>query len=303
VSAINHILCPIDFSDASAHAAEQAVAIARWSGATVTALHVEQPLFVPAPALSAPGDRVGGPRSSGVSEQARRFMAPAAIARVSTTVWVDVGDPVAIILESAMRLPADLIVMGTHGASGFQHLILGSVAEKVLRRAACPVLTVPPRAQTTSALPFRRILCGVDFSEWSAHALEFAGTLARQSGASLEVLHVIEWPWDEAVPPELPELPPAEAHALAEARRYLEVSASKRLETLVADEVPGGCEVVMRTPYGKPYAAILRTAVESHVDLIVLGVHGRRPIDIALFGSTTNHVVRRATCPVLTLRQ
>ena len=77
-----------------------------------------------------------------------------------------------MILDRAASLPADLIVMGTHGAGGFQHLVLGSVTEKVLRQAACPVLTVPPRAQATSRLPFSRLLCAVDFSDVSLAALD-----------------------------------------------------------------------------------------------------------------------------------
>jgi nucleotide-binding universal stress UspA family protein len=85
-----------------------------------------------------------------------------------------------------------LIVMGTHGTSGFQHLVLGSVTERVLRKAACPVLTVPPRAHATSRIPFSRLLCAIDFSESSLVALQFALSLAEESDARLTMLHVLE---------------------------------------------------------------------------------------------------------------
>ena len=90
-----------------------------------------------------------------------------------------------------------LIVIGTHGAGGFEHLVLGSVTEKVLRRATCPVLTVPPRARTTAKLPFKRILCPLDFSESSLAALDFAFSLAQQGDAELTILHVFEWPAED----------------------------------------------------------------------------------------------------------
>jgi nucleotide-binding universal stress UspA family protein len=64
----------------------------------------------------------------------------------------------------------------------------------VLRKARCPVLTVPPRAQATSRLPFRRVLCAIDFSEASLGALQFAASLIQESGAALTLLHVLEWP-------------------------------------------------------------------------------------------------------------
>jgi hypothetical protein len=83
---------------------------------------------------------------------------------VDVDVLVETGPPANQILERARSLPADLIVMGTHGEGGFRHLVLGSVAEKVLRQATCPLLTVPPHARATSKLPFKRLLCPVDFS-------------------------------------------------------------------------------------------------------------------------------------------
>jgi nucleotide-binding universal stress UspA family protein len=216
-------------------------------------------------------------------------------------VLVDVGQPARRILDRASTLPADLIVMGTHGAGGFEHLMLGSVTEKVVRQARCPVLTVPPHAKGGSPLPFTRLLCAVDFSDASLSAVKMALSLARESGACLTLLHVIEWPWHEPPPPAIDQLPAAQAAALAEFRRYSEESASKRLESLVPD-LDSVSRVTTRLRSGKPHVQILEVAAEEHSDIIIIGVQGRNALDMALFGSTTNQVVRRASCPVLTLR-
>jgi nucleotide-binding universal stress UspA family protein len=302
---VRQILCPVDFSDASAHAVDQGVVLARWYGARITALHVD----------TAVGARVGGLTYPDVQaltlESAERqrledrvatFCQAAAAAGVAVDVRVVLGHPVAAILDHAASLRADLIVMGTHGVSGFQHLVLGSVTEKVLRRATCHVLTVPPRAQATSTLPFKRLLCAVDFSEPSLEAVRVAGSLAGEAGARLVLMHVLEWPWHEPPPPRLADLPETQAAALADYRRYLETTATARLESTASTDVPQGTAVVVRVGHGKPYEQLLVAAREDGADLIVLGVHGRSALGLGVFGSTTNQLVRAATCPVLTVR-
>jgi nucleotide-binding universal stress UspA family protein len=216
---------------------------------------------------------------------------------------VDVGLPTRAILDRAATLPADLIVMGTHGAGGFEHMLLGSVTEKVLRRATCPVLTVPPRARATSTLPFRRVLCAIDFSEWSRSAFGMASSLATESGAELTLVHVIEWPWHEPPAPAYEDLPRQQAIALSDYRRYVEVMANHQLADFGCPDGVAACAVNRTVCHGKPYVELLRLAAETGADLIVLGVHGRNILDLTLFGSTTNQLVRRATCPVLTLRR
>jgi nucleotide-binding universal stress UspA family protein len=300
---ISTVLCPIDFSESSAHALELAAAVAGWCQSRLVVVHAYAPLFVPVPGLPPPPERVPEYEQERVLDQASRFVDASIGSAIKAKVSVVVSHPTAAILDSAASLPADLIVMGTHGLSGFEHLMLGSVTEKVLRRAACPVLTVPPRAQATSRFPFTRILCAVDFSEWSAAAVDLASSLARESGAALELLHVIEWPWHEPPPPMLEGLPAEQVAAVNEFRRYLVNSATRRLESLVSGAVRDRCAVTAHVGHGKAYVEVLRAAAVQRADLIVLGVHGRNPLDVALFGSTTNQVVRRATCPVLTLRR
>jgi nucleotide-binding universal stress UspA family protein len=117
----------------------------------------------------------------------------------------------------------------------------------------------------------------------------------------LTLLHVVEWPWHEPPPPDLRELPAQHSTALAEFRRDIENSATERLNALIPEVVREQRTTVTRVVHGKSYVELLRVAAEEGVDLIVMGVHGHNAVDAMLFGSTTNQVGRRATCPVVTL--
>jgi len=299
------ILCPVDFSDGSRHAVEYATALARISHGSITALYVVSPF--------APPEVPGGPEVPVMSYEAREqevwrvesevaaMFEDATTRGIRVDVLVDRGQPPHQILMRAADLPADIIVMGTHGAGGFEHLMLGSVAEKVVRKATCPVITVPPHAERADG-PFRKIVCAVDFSEWSVAALDAACAIAQENEGSVTAVHVIEWPWQEPPAPDFSQLPPAEAAALLEYRRYQETMAESRLDAMKKDVCGDRCRLDTRIAHGKPYAEILCTAERARADLIVIGVHGRSSLDVFFFGSTTHQVVRRAPCPVLTLR-
>jgi nucleotide-binding universal stress UspA family protein len=287
---IHHILCPSDFSEASAHAVDQATALADAYKAKIVALHAVSPLTSAAEA----------PAMDECRERLRACFARAVNAGIPVDVEVALGLPVHRILDRASSLPADVIVMSTHGTSGFERFVLGSVTEKVLRKATCPVLTVPPHAQATSRLPFAHVLCAVDFSDASTGAVNWAISLAQASGAKVTLVHVLEWPWHEPPPPDLSQLPKEQADALLAFRRYTEQSAKDRLESLLPQHFTAR-EAVTRLRNGKPWAEILAVAREEPCDLIIMGVRGRNPVDLTLFGSTTNQVVRMASCPVLTL--
>jgi nucleotide-binding universal stress UspA family protein len=275
-----------------------AVVIARWYDAAVTALHVHNPIIIPTTGFTVVGPYPPPPLTTDEIREVRSQVAALleSVKGVDVDVVVENGRPARRILECAKSLPADLIVIGTHGASGFEHLVLGSVTEKVLRQAACPVLTVPPHARSTAQLPFKRILCPVDFSEPSLAALDFAFSVAQEGDAELTILHVFDWsPADESLG--------MRPFSVPEFRQDLERDVTEKLQALVPDSTRDWCRPITRFAYGKPYREILGIATEESADLIVIGVHGRNALDLMLFGSTTNQVVRRATCPVLTLRK
>ena len=295
---INRILCPVDFSDVSRQAIDHAVLMARWYKARITALHVTNPMVIPSTDFTVVGY---GPAvaltDEEIKEAREQVVAYFSVAKlIDVDVLIDGGHPANRILERAASLPADLIVIGTHGMGGFERLVLGSVTEKVLRKASCPVMTVPPHAQTTSQLPFKRLLCPVDFSDSSLAALELALSLAQEGDAQLTILHVFEWSADGE--------PLTNRHfAVPEYRREVENEYGGKLQALVPDSVRTWCRPTTRIAHGKAYREILAAATQDGADLIVMGAHGGNALDAVLFGSTTSQVVRRATCPVLTLRR
>jgi nucleotide-binding universal stress UspA family protein len=297
---INRILCPIDFSDFSQHALARAVAIAKTHRASVTVLHVVQvqPPWAPLPLeVTAPP-----PLQLSPEDLARVRSHLSAFVRLTTpddvAITCEVVEAPAIhaeILAQASRLAVDLIVMGTHGRSGFQRLLLGSVAEKVSRSARQPVLTVGAAAGGGSG-SFTRILCGIDFSKCSLAALDYALALAEGPDARVTAANVIEWTpvgYDPLVGP------PTD---LAGYRLGAESAARERLRTTIAGANGNHVHVDEVVTAGKPHHELLRIARDRDCDLIVLGIHGRNPIDRLIFGSTAEPVLRRSVCPVLSIR-
>lgn len=307
---IKKILCPIDFSDHSRRALDHAVAIARWYESTITVLHV----YVVPPTvvygLESPPP-VGMVLTPADHEQLTTAMAHFVEMANTSDVPIEfaIGQSTLAardILQHASAMHADLLVIGTHGRSGFDRFVLGSVTEKVLRKAECPVLTVPARApEATGAtlVVFKRILCPVDFSDSSLHALNYAMSLAQEADARLTVLHVMVYDL-EVEAPEMYETVLADRRlSVSDYRRRCEEHSRERLRTAVPEAVRAYCTVDTLLATGKPYREILRIAADQHADLIVMGVQGRGGADLMLSGSTTQHVVRQATCPVLTLRK
>lgn len=289
---IKNVLCPVDFSDISQRALDHAAAIAHWYEAKLTLLYV----FVTLPTMDLPplvledADRVR-------IESDMRRMAAGVPSGVSVAVRVEQTESAhKEILAQLAATQADLLVLGTHGRSGFQRLFLGSVTEKVIRKATCPTLVVPPRASDVPAdapVRFRRILCPIDFAESSLSALAYALNLAKDADAHLTLLHVIEMPPELRAHPLAPDFDVDRIHAAAEA------DARRRLRDLVPDQARTYCTVETDVVEGRAYRRVLQRAAEEGADLIVMGVHGRGAVDLLVFGSTTHHVIRAAACPVL----
>jgi len=301
---INRILCAIDFSEHSRRALDHAVAIARWYEASVTVVYV----FSPAPvAAVGPGMTAFQPivltdiDYERLRTDVQSFAAVEGAPGVAIETVLREGFPATEIVAAARDLQADLIVLGTHGRSGVERLFLGSVAERVLRRAPCPVLTVPaaqPDAVPGSVPLFKRVVCPIDFSEPSLLALEHALSMARESDATLTILHVASF----SLEPPLFEFE-ATGMSVAEFRRRTAAELEARLKATVPADADRYCHVDTVMAAGNAGKEIVRVAAESHADLIVMGVHGRGAVDLTVFGSTTHHVVRAASCPILTIRQ
>ena len=219
---------------------------------------------------------------------------------------MSVGDG---IVQVCLEENCDLIIMGTHGREGIQHLLLGSVAERVTRQAHVPVMLIrEPRdskIKTEKPLQLEHILVAIDGSLQGQQALTTANNLAVKLGTSLEVLHVI---------PEMPlmagytglEFAPmidydryekdleAQSKAIiAEALKQLEASPTKVIDVR-SSSVP-----VKGSTLGD---VIVQTALAHNADLIVLGTHGRSGINRLLLGSVAETVSHHSQIPVLLVR-
>jgi nucleotide-binding universal stress UspA family protein len=301
--ALNRILCPVDFSEFSEHALRHAAALARWYGAELRLLHVFPvpppvdiipPLATPrAPASLTPADRTH------IDEQLQRMAERVAPGMSIATTVQDAPSVYREILFQAERWPADLVVLGTHGYSGFERLVLGSVTEKILRLAPCPVFVVP-NAVVESPVPgdvqFDRILAAVDFSESSLAALRYAMSIAEEADARLKVLNAIE------VPPELQRRPTSADYDVEAVRAQAEAERLRCLSALIPEDVRTYCTIETAVVEGKASREILRHAAADDVDLILMGVQGRGPLDLMIFGSNAHDVIRQAPCPVLIVR-
>ena len=296
---VKRVLCPIDLTELSIRPLAYAGAIASWYQAALTVLHVVprfEPMEVRAGGLFDPVQFVYPMSREQVLERLREAVHMAGVAIDQVDVAAEAGDPGAVIVEQSLVRRADLLVMATHGRSGFDRLLLGSVTETVLRRATCPVLTVPPHAAgSPDGVVLKTILCPVDFSLASLQAIGLAVDLARRANASVTLLQAIEWLAEEN-----PREPPH--FDVPEFRLYLMQDAEEQLNALIAQQPRTGRGCKATVVAGRAYREILRIAAEEKASLIVMGAQGRGGPALTPLGSTTQQVVRAASCPVLTVR-
>ncbi|NHN43205.1 universal stress protein [Halorubellus sp. JP-L1] len=202
------------------------------------------------------------------------------------------GTPAATIVDYADRYDYDLVGMPTHGRSGLERYLLGSVTEKVVRLSPVPVLTARARADEELTFPYEDLLVPVDGSESAEHAAEHAAALAATVDATVHVLSVVDTGG----------LGPDVRSVLASNRTR------EHAEALVDDVAStitdlGVADVVTHVTDGRPATAIASHVDDHDVHAIVMGTTGRRGADRVLLGSVAEKTVRTAPVPVLTVRQ
>jgi nucleotide-binding universal stress UspA family protein len=293
---ITRILCPVDFSEFAHRALDHAAAIAGWYEARLTVLYV----FPNLAAMDLPPVMMEDQDRENILQDMTRFTAHLPPAVQLDLRVVEASDVHQEILAQAKTLAADLLVVGSHGRSGFERLLLGSVTEKLLRKSPCPTLVVPSRAHDTPAdapVHFHAILCPIDFSDGSRRALTYALSMAEETDAELTLLHVIELPPELRSPAAPSEIDVDRIRAAAEA------DCLQRLRELIPEGAKTFCTVKTCVREGAAYREILKEAADEHADLIVMGIQGRGVVDLMLFGSNTARVSRAADCPVLIVGQ
>jgi len=280
------ILVPTDFSPPSDAALSYARLLARTFDASLHLLHVIGTHSTPPQATADSRDRV----PAALRDLRSRLTADDRSPDVAVLA-VEAPDPAAQIVRTARSMDASLIVMGTHGRGGIARVLMGSVAEKVVRTAPCPVFTTNG-ALRAPAKGFRRILVPADFSAPSDAALHCARRLAAGFAASVHLLHVLTEVSASSSELFVSEPPEARSIRLIDARDRLKhrIAADDRVTLRVTSEVI----------FGSPAQIIVDYAADNYFDLIVMGTHGRTGMAHLLVGSVAERVVRTAGCPVFT---
>jgi nucleotide-binding universal stress UspA family protein len=197
--------------------------------------------------------------------------------------------PAEVIVETASNLGCELIVMGTHGRRGLSHLLLGSVAERVVRTSAVPVLTVRGNADIELG-DVPRILVPHDFSEASVAAVRCAAAWADGLGAEITLLHVVE-------PVVYPEF--YSVDVLSDDLMERLVERSERALRTAADDLFGDLRVRVEVEVGRAANTIVDFADPERFDAVVMATRGLSGLEQVLLGSVAESVLRRCRVPLL----
>ena len=292
---LKNIICSTDFSDYSNQAVPYGIALAKKFRAKLYMCHV-----IDLSSITAYGEIISYPGAQQnlimnyTHNQLEQLIGKEPIE------WeplITIGHAADEIVDMAKEKNVDLAIVTTHGRSGLKLLILGSVTGRLMQSLPCPLLIVrssePNLASAENQeIEFKRILVGCDFSPDSVLAFQYGLSLAQDFQSELHLAHVIE-------PPIYKDLTKKPVEKLQDDLRD---SLSERLTSMVPEEVYNWCTLKTTLLAGQPHEELTKYAVVNDVDLIVLGVRGHSMVETLFVGSTTDRVVRRALCPVLSVR-
>jgi nucleotide-binding universal stress UspA family protein len=295
---ITRILFATDFSQWARRAEDYACALAYSWRASLTVLSVAE--FQPGLNPDYPVNREYlADLLKQASSQLADLKGRAERRGIVVTTRVAKGIPSEEVITAARAEDSDLIVVGTRGKTGLAHVLLGSTAERVIRGAPCPVMTVRREPADTEddgilsrPVTLERILVPVDFSDCSLDALKYAVVVAQQAKASIMLLHVLE--------PVSYGLDFTFGHSRT--REQEREIWTKRLEGLVSSHEHSHVPMEPQLRGGLPSDSILESVQTLPCDLIVMGTHGRRGISHVISGSVAEAVLRKALCPVVAVR-
>lgn len=291
------ILCATDFSDFSNQTINYGVGLAKEFGARLIVCHV-----IDLSSIAIYGefqlDPVG--QQNRIIEDANEQLE--ALAGDQPVEWeplITVGKPADEISRAVEEKDIDLVISATRGRSGLKRLILGSVTERLMLTLPCPLLVLrSPEHEFLSApdrkIKLKKILVGCDFSPDSGQALNHALSLAQEFQAELHLVNVIELPAQ-------PNLLKGETSATEEIQEDYRNLLSQKLKDMVPEEARNWCTPQTSLLEGRPYEELAKYAESNDIDMIVMGIRGQSLVKTLFLGSTTDRVVRRSPCPVLSV--
>lgn len=292
-----NILCATDFSDFSNQTVNYGVALAKEFGARLIICHV-----IDLSSVAIYGefqlDPVG--QQNRIIEDANEQLE--ALTGDQPVEWeplITVGKPADEIIRAVEEKDIDLVISATRGRSGIKRLILGSVTERLMLTLPCPLLVLRSPEHDLAKVPekairLKKILVGCDFSPDSGQALSHALSLAQEFEAELHLVNVIE---ATAQPNFLKAEPSASEEIQADFRQLLD----RKLKDLVPADARHWCTPQTSILEGQPYEELAKYAEAKGIDMIVMGIRGHGLMKSLFLGSTTDRVVRRAPCPVLSV--
>jgi nucleotide-binding universal stress UspA family protein len=294
---INRILCATDFSDVSRAVVPYGIKMAKNLSAKLYVCHV-----IDLPAISVYGESVFDPitHQQYFIDFARKEMENQLSGEdVNWEPLISIGHTTEEIARFVTENAVDMVVAATHGRSGLKRVFLGSVTERLMRLLHCPLLVL--RAEDREGLqavdqrfPFKNVLVGFDFSKDSEEAFRTSLSIAQEFESNLHIVHVVEptaYKDFLKFPGEPGEPLPKDIHD----------SLKEGLLKLVPTEAFNWCEIQVKILVGKPYSELIKYAAQNDIDLISLGVRGHGKVEEILVGSTTDRVIRRSPCPVLSV--
>jgi nucleotide-binding universal stress UspA family protein len=284
------LLVASDFSRGADRALGIALALAAPAKSEVHVVHaleIPLPMFEPY-AVALPPEFIGAARKT-AQEKLAAANARVRAAGLSGSTHLGEAPASLCVAERAKAIGADLVVIGTHGHTGFKRFLLGSVAERTVKESPVSVLTVKGEGHAEAP---KKIVVGVDFSKHSDEAVALAADWARAFGAELHLVHGLELrvpfvtPYEVSVPEALIDAAHAEAR--------------KRLDSLAGSL--GGVNVKTDLASAPAHAALDGVAERLHADLIITGSRGLGGIKHAVLGSVAERTLRHAPCSVLTVK-
>lgn len=292
---INVVFCAVDFSETASLALTHATQLARRHKAGLVLGHVVEPLpVISYPILMVPADaakelyRFASERLEELAGMARR-------SGLTVSTAVEHGPPGPQLIEMAEKAHADILVTGTRGLTGFEHLLLGSTAEYVVRRSPFPVLTVHP-ADSSPRDPVETVIIPTDLGPDAVDAAS-AFTRIFDGVDRTRVLLVFADPTPPYLEPFQHDM--LEKWGQPDMRKE---DIDERMSPTVAKLESAGFEIETRILDGGPVRAVTELAKKCDVDMIVMATHGRSALANMLVGRTAQRIVQHAPCPVLTIR-